>query len=246
MAEEERTVRGMTGVDTRVRIAGPGTRSYAFLTDWTIRLLLALGWLLGGALLRLLPAIAAEPQLAHRLMTAAVILALLTYFLYHPVLEVAMRGHTPGLRKAGARIVTVAGAIPGTGPLLMRNLLRLIDALPVFYMVGLACCMLTAKRVRLGDLVAGTVLALDEADRAEFLGGLSARMHSTALPVDALQLIHDLLDRWRSLEEVRRTCLARELLSKLDPGFDRQLTEALSERDLRGWLEALLAGRPRH
>lgn len=244
MAEEELIVRGLTGVDMRVRIAGPGTRSYAFLSDWMIRLLLALGWLLAGALLRLRPGIAADPALSHRTMIAAIILALLTYFLYHPVLEVAMRGRTPGLRKAGARIVTVEGATPGAGALLIRNLFRLIDCLPVCYVVGLACCMLTEQRVRLGDLVAGTVLVLDEEQAAQSLSRLGAQMQHTALSPEALQLIHDLLDRWRSLEEARRTRLARELLCRLDPGFDPRQGAALSGHALRGRLEALLAGPP--
>ena len=246
MAEEELTVSSLTGVDMRVRIAGPGTRSYAFLTDWLIRLLLALAWLLAGSLLRLLPRIAADAPLAHTVMVAAVILALATYFLYQPVLEVAMRGRTPGLRKAGARIATLEGATPGTGALLIRNLFRLIDALPVFYVVGLTCCMLTKQRVRLGDMVAGTVLVLDEADSVKSLSRLSAQLQRTALSAEALQLIRDLLDRWRSLEEAPRTRLARELLCKLDPGFDPRRAEALSSRALQGRLEALLAGESRH
>jgi uncharacterized RDD family membrane protein YckC len=246
MAEEELTVSSLTGIDMRVRIAGPGTRSYAFLTDWLIRLLLALAWLLAGSLLRLLPRIAADAPLAHTVMVAAVILALATYFLYQPVLEVAMRGRTPGLRKAGARIATFEGATPGTGALLIRNVFRLIDALPAFYVVGLTCCMLTKQRVRLGDMVAGTVLVLDEADSVKSLGRLSAQMQRTALSAEALQLIHDLLDRWRSLEEDRRVRLARELLCKLDPGFDPRRGAALSSRALQGRLEALLAGESRH
>lgn len=243
MAEEELTVSSLTGVDMTVRIAGPGTRSYAFLTDWLLRLLLALAWLLAGSLLRLLPRIAADASLAHAVMVVAVILALATYFLYQPVLEVLMRGRTPGLRKAGARIATVEGTTPGTGALLIRNLLRLIDALPVFYVVGLTCCLLTKQRVRLGDMVAGTVLVLDEADSVQSLGRLSVQMQRTALPAEALQLIHDLLDRWRSLEEAQRTRLARELLAKLDPGFDPRRAEASSARALQGRLEALLAGK---
>lgn len=245
MAEEELIVRGLTGVDIRVRIAGLGTRSYAFVTDWLLRTLLALGWLLLGALLRLMPAVMADRRLGDGLMLAVAVLALATYFLYHPVLETVMRGRTPGLRKAGARIVTVEGATPGTGPILIRNLFRLIDCLPVFYMVGLACCMLTKQRVRLGDLAAGTVMALDEADSVQSLGRLSAQMQQTGLPLDALRLIHDLLDRWPELAPQQRIRVAGELLHKLDPGFDSRVSEASGDQVLRGRLEALLAG-PRH
>ena len=40
-----------TGVDLHLNIAGPGARSYAFVIDWHIRLLLALAWLALVALL---------------------------------------------------------------------------------------------------------------------------------------------------------------------------------------------------
>ncbi len=46
MAAEELNIRGLTGVDMTLPIAGPGTRAYAFIIDWHIRLLVALAWVL--------------------------------------------------------------------------------------------------------------------------------------------------------------------------------------------------------
>jgi uncharacterized RDD family membrane protein YckC len=246
MAAEVLTVKGLTGVDMTVRIAGPGTRSYAFLTDWMIRVLLALGWVLVALLLGLLPGIAADAHLSNILMGAGVVLALLTYFLYHPVLELAMKGCTPGKRKAGARIVTVGGATPGAGALVIRNVFRLFDCLPVFYVVGLICCLLTEQRVRLGDLVAGTVLVVEDAEGARSLAQLGEQAQRSTLPLEALQLIHDLLERWPSMAEARRVRLARALLAKVDPGFDPQANTASDERALRARLETLLAGKSGH
>lgn len=238
MAEEELIVRGLTGVDMSLRIAGPGTRSYAFLIDWQIRLLCALVLVLAGLPLRLLPGV--PRSLMHSVWTAAIVLAALVYFLYHPVLEVLMRGHTPGKRRAGARIVTVEGATPTTGSLLMRNLFRLIDSMPAFYAVGLGCCLVTDNRVRLGDLVAGTVLVLEGTDASRALARLSTALQRSALPLEALRLVQDLLDRWRDLEQVRRRRLARGLLAKLDPAFDPGHDAAQSDTALRARLEALL------
>jgi uncharacterized RDD family membrane protein YckC len=238
MAEEELIVKGLTGVDMSLRIAGPGTRSFAFLIDWQIRLLAALGLILLASLSRLLPG--ASKGLAALLSGIALILALLIYFLYHPVLEVLMRGRTPGKRKAGARIVSVEGTTPTVGSLLMRNLFRLIDCMPGFYVVGLGCCLLTQKRVRLGDLVAGTLLVLEDTDATQALARLGEAMQRSALPLEALRLIQDLLDRWQDLEEGQRSRLASGLLAKLDPGFDAQRDAALGADALRGRLERLL------
>lgn len=238
MAEEVLIVKGLTGIDVSLRIAGPGTRSFAFLIDWQIRLLIALALILVMALLRLLPA-DLQP-LTRWVGIAALVLALLIYFLYHPVLEVLMRGRTPGKRKAGARIVTVEGATPTAGPLLMRNLFRLIDCLPGVYVVGLGCCLFTKQRVRLGDLIAGTVLVLEEADATQELARLGQAMQRSALPLEALRLIQDLLDRWRDLEEAQRIGLARGLLVKLDPQFHAWRDSPPGEDALRARLEALL------
>lgn len=237
MAEEELIVRGLTGVDMSLPIAGPGTRSLAFLIDWQIRLLVALALILAAAVSQLLPGI---PRGSMRVIWIIVdVLALLIYFLYHPVLELLMRGRTPGKRKAGARIVSVEGATPTVGSLLLRNLFRLIDGLPGFYMVGLACCLFTDNRVRLGDMVAGTVLVLEEADASKSLARLSEAMQRSALPLDALRLVQDVLDRWPELEEGQRMRLARGLLAKLAPQADTR-GQALSSDVLRAHLEGLL------
>jgi len=61
-------------------------------------------------------------------------------------------------RSAGIRIVTRAGAPPGAGALLVRNIFRLIDSLPVAYGVGLTLMVLTRESLRCGDMAAGTLL----------------------------------------------------------------------------------------
>ena len=44
------TVDSVTGIDVSLPVAGPGARAYAFLVDWHIRVILALGWFVCGAL----------------------------------------------------------------------------------------------------------------------------------------------------------------------------------------------------
>lgn len=242
MAEAMLTVTSLTGVEMTLPIAGPGTRSYAFLVDWQIRLLGALAWLLIAVLLRLLPGIAGRP-LAHELLLSGAGLALATYFLYQPVLELVTRGQTPGLRTAGARIVTLEGTTPGVGALLIRNIFRLIDALPIFYVVGLVSCVLTERHVRLGDLAAGTVMVQVAPRASEALDRLAAQARRDTLPLEAVELVHDLLTRWTSLAPERRAALARSVLIKLEPGFNATVA-TLAEPALRRRLEALL-GRSR-
>lgn len=244
MAVEELSVAGLTGVDMRLKVAGPGTRSYAFVIDWHIRLLAALSWLLAGLLLRdAFPHGAGAALVSPAFVFAVAVPAALIYLLYHPVLEVAMHGRTPGKRKAGARIVTREGSIPGTGALLTRNVFRLIDSLPVFYVVGLMCCLLTAQRVRIGDLAAGTVLVVDEEPATRSLSRLGALLADSRLDAETLALVRDLLDRWPELAAERRVTLARVVLAKLGEGGGSRELAALDEDHLHSRLKALL-GKP--
>jgi len=242
VAADELTVRGLTGVDMTLKVAGPGTRSYAFVVDWHVRVLGVLAWGLVAVLLRqVLPAAAAGKPASNPVMLALMTGAGLTYFLYHPVLEVALRGRTPGKRIAGVRIVTAEGEMAGTGALLMRNLFRLIDSLPLLYLVGLICCFVTRQRVRIGDMAAGTVLVLDETASSQSLRRLGTLLRGSALAPETLRLTQDLLDRWKALEEAQRLSLARALLAKIEP--QRAATElvVLDARALRALLEKHVA-----
>jgi uncharacterized RDD family membrane protein YckC len=237
LATEELNIRGLTGVDITLRIAGPGTRAYAFIIDWHIRLLVGLAWVLAGLLLGLL----ADPEFKKTAFPLLFVLpAFLFYFFYHPVLEMLMRGRTPGKRIAGARIVTLEGGTPSSGALLMRNLFRLIDSLPVMYLVGLVCCIFTERRVRIGDLAAGTVLVLDEPKATQSLAQVGMLAQNSRLEPDAAALVQDLIDRWAELKEGRRESLARELLARLDAGLDPVQLATLDPAALLGRLEALL------
>ena len=208
LATEELNIRGLTGVDITLRVAGPGTRAYAFIIDWHIRLLVALAWVLAGLLIGLIVGAAFKKTTFPFLF---VLPALLIYFFYHPVLE-----------------------------LLMRNLFRLIDSLPVLYLVGLVCCIFTTQRVRIGDLAAGTVLVLDEPKATRSLAVMGMLAQNSRLEPDAAALVQDLVDRWAELKKGRRESLARELFVRLDPGVDPVQLAALDSAALLARLEALL------
>jgi len=231
------SVQSATGVDLTLSIAGPGNRSYAFVIDWHIRLLLGCAWLLlAGVILNLSLNPKSQDALLS-LLPAAVI-----YFLYHPIVEVAMRGRTPGKRMAGLRIVHRSGGAPGTAALLIRNVFRLIDSLPAFYVIGLISCFVTANRVRIGDMAAGTLLVLDDAAAVKSLARLETIAAASSLPLDALELVDQILERWPSLESPNRVQIARSLLARVEPGCDAAQLAALSDAELHARLTALLAG----
>jgi uncharacterized RDD family membrane protein YckC len=78
------------------------------------------------------------------------------------VLEIAMGGLTPGKRMAELRIVMGDGRAPDPVALLVRNLLRLVDWLPAFYVLGLGLMFFRQDQRRLGDILADTLVVYDE------------------------------------------------------------------------------------
>jgi uncharacterized membrane protein SpoIIM required for sporulation/uncharacterized RDD family membrane protein YckC len=160
-----------TGVDARVVLAGPGARSIAFVLDWLIRSALAIAWLLVAAwsiMGNLDFDIPADSETLWYL--AGAMPATAIYFLYHLVLEPLMGGRTPGKRMTGLRILTPEGLVPGAGALVTRNVFRIVDSMPAFYVVGLLFVMFGRRHLRLGDLAAGTVLAVERAPFLEKIG----------------------------------------------------------------------------
>jgi uncharacterized RDD family membrane protein YckC len=244
MAAPQVTLQSITGVDVELRIAGAGSRSYAFVIDWHIRLVLALAWLVVGSFLylgrvALLQAGGSGMDQGYVLWVLLPISAI--YFLYHPVLEIVMRGSTPGKRMAGVRIVTRTGDIPGPGALLLRNVFRLIDSMPFLYLVGLACVIFTAQHVRIGDLAAGTLLIIDrdESDRS------FARLAPTSgLDPAASDLIHELLERWNDLDDKTRGEIARSLILRVDKNVTAEGLQSLTTHALRARLQQLLNPEP--
>jgi len=233
MADDQVTVQSATGVDLTLSIAGPGTRSYAFVIDWHIRLLLSGAWLL-------LATVALQAKITWRTHDGllSVLPAAIIYFLYHPVVEVMTRGHTPGKRMAGVRILGRDGGQPSTTALLLRNVFRLIDSLPATYLVGLTTCFFSRQRIRLGDMAAGTLLVQDDAAAEASLLRIEGLAANSKLSLDALELIDQVLERWESLEAANRAQIARSLLSRLDAKQDSASLAQLSDAKLRDLLQA--------
>lgn len=76
---------------------------------------------------------------------------------YYVVFE-ARWGVTPGKLAAGIRVQSTAGQRIGYGAAFIRNLLRIIDILPGFYLIGAISVWITRCNQRVGDLVAGAVV----------------------------------------------------------------------------------------
>jgi uncharacterized RDD family membrane protein YckC len=115
---------------------------------------------------------------------------------YGIVFEWRWRGQTLGKRVLGLRVVDAQGLRLQFTQVALRNLLRAIDMMPIFYLVGGVAALVSRKGQRLGDLAANTIVAherqweepdLDQIAPAKYNSllaypHLAARLRSLASP----------------------------------------------------------------
>jgi len=202
-----------------LEIAGVGARSYAFVLDWHIRLLLALVWIYLAAFLfydlSIFSTMFGEDTANDGAAWVIFLPAVIVYFFYHPILETVMHGTTPGKRTAGVRLITLEGFTPGLGSILIRNIFRLIDGLPGVYTVGLLVAIFTKNHVRIGDIAAGTVLVYEKYTDKKSLSEIAQQSLNSSLSAENYDLLLELLERWQQLEKPQRVHLGQHFLSRI-------------------------------
>ncbi len=216
-------VNSADAMTSALEIAGVGARSYAFIFDWHIRLLLALVWIYLAAFLfydlSFFSTLSEEDTASPAAVWVVFLPAAIVYFFYHPVLETVMHGSTPGKRMAGVRLMTLEGFTPGIGSILIRNIFRLIDGLPGVYTVGLLFAIFTRNHVRIGDIAAGTVLVYEKNVAKQSLSDVAQQSLNSDLSAENFDLLLELLERWQQLEKQQRIQLGQHFLRKIGDGL---------------------------
>jgi uncharacterized RDD family membrane protein YckC len=135
------------GVELALDLAGLGSRFTAGVIDLAIKTVIVIGiLLLATGLSGLAAAI------------AYAVLPLLVYIGYDVLFETLGAGRTPGKRATGLRVLRADGGPEDVVSSLIRNVLRLVDGLPLSYVPGIVSILATKKNQRLGDLAAGTIV----------------------------------------------------------------------------------------
>jgi len=112
----------------------------------------------------------------------------LLWVAYYAVLE-GLFGATIGKRIAGLRVTDLAGRRIGWQAAILRNLGRLLDALPFLYLLGGILTLSSRQHQRLGDRFAGTIVVPAEvAVRGSFPPGIRRQRALALTAVVALFL----------------------------------------------------------
>lgn len=146
---------------------------------------------------------------------------------YAIVLEAVWRGQTIGKRWLGLRVIRESGVRIGWYEAMLRNLVRPVDRLPLFYLVGGTTAVFSRAQQRLGDLLAGTLVVRER------------RLPIPAvLPLDAsgATLISDPLftSRLRRISAAERELIFAATLRRDELGLDARLSVFAA---IARWLE---------
>lgn len=167
-------------------------------------------------------------------------------FGYFIVWEMLANGRSLGKYIIGLRVVRRDGMPIDLRGSIVRNLMRIVDMLPEYYVVGLLSMVLSPSGERLGDHVAGTiVIRLDRPQAAPEIAlrdGAPAptltRQQIARIGPRELQLIRATIRRAGSLPEERSAAIIAEVAETMRARLE--LTEVPSGDQL-GFLRDLLA-----
>jgi uncharacterized RDD family membrane protein YckC len=138
------------------RLAGPFRRLPALLIDWAI---------VGAAIfiISFITMLTIGVFISSGMATAIVVLVgFALYWFYCGLFETYMNGQTPGKRLTGLRVLTTEGQPINAMQAIMRNLLRGADLFPYMPCLGVIVMSLNSRSQRLGDLVAGTMVVIEQ------------------------------------------------------------------------------------
>jgi uncharacterized RDD family membrane protein YckC len=189
------------------------------------------------------------------------------YIGYDILFETLGAGRTPGKRATGLRVLRTDGAPEDVVSSLVRNVLRLIDGLPLSYVPGIVAILVTRRNQRLGDLAAGTIVvrerqggrrasepgaepafatvpvaAAASSERAERSAAAPAGYDLGGLTDADAGAVRAFLDRRDRLESGARRDVARRLAEALRPKVAGPFDDLPPERFLEALDEARRGG----
>lgn len=190
------------GVTFKLLLAGPISRCMAWLLDFAC--IAATAKIIGG-LVGVLGIVSTDFSRA-----ANIVIFFVLTIGYAILLEWRWNGQTLGKRVLGLRVMDVRGMRLHLSQIIIRNLLRAVDSLPLFYLVGGLAALFSQHAQRLGDLGANTmvirsskvvepdlelILERTPYNSLRLCPHLTARMRQQALPEEAAIALQALMRR---------------------------------------------------
>ncbi len=221
-------------IEFSYELAGVGSRFLAVALDLLVQIgiVVLFLWGLWLAFGRCGVRCGAAGKLGEALLVAAMFLIFFGYFVFF---EALWNGQTPGKKALGIRVVRDGGFPLDWTASLIRNLIRVGEAMAAFYAVSAVVAVLSPLNKRVGDFAAGTIVVRDVA-----MSSPQALLREMAVPVYASTayvsgeeraIIRRFLDRRADLTALRRVEIAHALAERVRPRLPPEL-QRLDDEDL--------------
>jgi uncharacterized RDD family membrane protein YckC len=238
-------------VEVEFELAGLGSRFCAMLIDGLLIWLLVFALIMLAILLQIGILTAMLPLgpgaggwAGWPLAVVWAIVAALLFGGYFVFFEAVMRGQTPGKKAMKIRVIRDDGTPVTLNEVLVRNILRLVDFLPVLYGLGGLVMFLNPLYKRLGDLAAGTIVVKEgqldyraRADKKQPLGPVAVGVANAELAPEERRVLTGFLQRRVELLPKARYELAERLARPLYEKYGGHYGDA------EGYIERLVEGR---
>lgn len=167
--DDDLSILSAENVNFAIETAGLGSRFSATAIDLFIQLLLTgLVGIAGNFLVDYLPALLeAGAWIRFFVYGLLIILTFLIAIGYYFFFEWLWDGQTPGKRWLGLRVLQTNGMPLTMWQAMTRNVIRIVDFLPLSYGIGGFVALFNPHNRRVGDLVAGTVVARERRDEKQ-------------------------------------------------------------------------------
>jgi uncharacterized RDD family membrane protein YckC len=223
-AADQLTIQTPEQTEVDFTIAGIGSRFLAIAYDTLLQILV--GIVAGVIGLFIVGAVNSIGKTGNIWIGAIfIIFYFLLYFGYYPFFEIIWNGQTPGKRKENIRVIKDSGRPLTPAESIGRNLMRIVDILPVLYGVGILCAFLNKNNKRLGDLVVGSLVVREgslqemqpawQSDVGGAAGGVVFLAAGHGLSPEDYVLIDSFLSRRSSLDYGVRVRIAEDVLQRL-------------------------------
>jgi uncharacterized RDD family membrane protein YckC len=232
------------GVSLDVVLAGFGSRFMAYVIDSILLVIV-----LGVVNLALFAGFGSKSHSDQIIEAGLSLLSFVLVFVgYFVICEMLWSGRSVGKRAAGIRVISATGAAEGFWSILLRNIARLIDFLPTFYIVGTISILASANNQRIGDMLANTIVIRERhaADRVQAISTSAAQQSWTtpvygSSPSWARPVLPDALATWDvSMVSDAEIALVRQFLSRRFE-YNRESRERLAVQ-LKERIESRVAG----
>jgi uncharacterized RDD family membrane protein YckC len=188
------------GIVLHIRVAGITCRASAYSIDVMIR-----------AVVNTVVSVAMGLVMGETGMGLMLIFMFLNEWFYPVYFEVCRKGQTPGKKAMKLRVINGDGTPVNFQSSVIRNLLIVVDMLPLCFGFGIISCLMDKRFRRLGDLAAGTVVIYEKEVSKVALPEGTPIFPPVSLTVDEQKAVIAFAERRKMLSTSRQSELAEIL-----------------------------------